>query len=74
MKEQLELSLEQPEKEERDQIPFPGGKNAPCVTLSLGAVSSLQQIAPWQVSDEQPEAVQAIIVKSSAMKDVSSCW
>jgi len=44
------------------------------VTLSLGAASSLWQIAAWQISRVQPEDVQAINIKGSAMKAVFSCW
>lgn len=74
MKEQLELSLEQPEEGEQGPNPISRETDAPCVTLSLGAASSLRQIAAWQISHEQPEAVQAINIKGSAMKDVFSCW
>lgn len=73
VKEQLELSLEQPEEGEQGPNPISQEMDAPGVTLSPGAPSLLQQIAAWQSSHEQPEAVQAINITGSAAKDVFSC-
>lgn len=73
MKEQLELSLEQPEEGKQGPSPISQEMDAPGVTLSLGAASLLQQIAAWQSSHEQSEAAQAINITGSAVKDVLSC-
>lgn len=73
MKEQLELTLEQPEEGEQGPNPISQEMDVPGVTFSLGAASLLQQIAAWQSSHEQPEAAQAISITGSAVKDVFSC-
>lgn len=69
MKEQPELSLEQLEEGKQGPNLVFQGVYVPHVLLSLGAASSLQQISAWQISREQPEAVQAISIKGSAVKD-----
>lgn len=71
-KEQLELSLEQPAEGEQGPNPISQGTDAPHITLSFGAASSVWQIAAWQISPKQPGAAQTINIKGSALKDVFS--
>lgn len=73
MKDQLECSLERPEEGEQGPNSISQGMDAPHATLSLGAASLLQQIAAWQISHEQPEAVQAISNERCFFMPVTLC-